>query len=107
MRLARDVPALLRWRPWLGALAVAEVGWFLLLQPRSGAPFRTLFLLALQPLTIIGYVYLMVAVSSFLSERDWDLRLRQVIVLLLGFSCGFFVFALMWFTRVRFDADLS
>jgi hypothetical protein len=107
MRLARDIPALQRWRHWLGAVVIAEIGWFVLLQPRSGAPFHTLFMLALLPLTVVGYVYLLVGVSAFLSERDWDLRLRETIVLMLGFSVGMFVFALMWFTRVHFDADLS
>jgi hypothetical protein len=107
MRLARETPALLRWRPWLGAVVIAEIGWFVLLQPRSSASFHTLFMLALLPLTVVGYVYLMVAVSAFLSDRDWDLRLREMIVLILGFSVGLFVFALMWFTRVHFDADLS
>jgi hypothetical protein len=107
MRLARDVPALLRWRPWLAAAGAAEIGWFVLLQPRLSAPFHALFTLAMLPLTVVGYVYLMVGVSSYLSDRDWDLRLRQTIVLMLGFSCGLFVFALMWFARVQFDADLS
>jgi hypothetical protein len=107
MRLSRDTPALQRWRAWLGAVGVAEVGWFLLLQPRRAAAFHTLFMLALQPLAVIGYVYLLVGVSAVLAERDWEYRFRQMIVLILGASVGFFVFALMWFTRERFAADLG
>jgi len=107
MTLSRDIPALQRWRWWLGGAAIAEIGWFLLLRPRHTASFHTLFMLGLLPLTVVGYVYLMVAVSSFLEARNWDYRLSQVIVLMLGFSCGLFVLSLMWFVNERFAADLS
>jgi hypothetical protein len=107
MQLSRDIPALKRWRWWLAAAAIAEVGWFALLRPRHSASFHTLFLLGLLPLTVVGYVYLMVAFSSYLEKSDWDYRLRQVLVLILGSSCAFFVVSLMWFTSERFGADLS
>lgn len=107
MRLSRDIPALQRWRWWLAAAVLAEIGWFALLRPRHSASFHTLFTLGLLPLTVVGYVYLMVAFSSFLEKSDWDFRLRQMLVLILGFSCGFFVFALNWFTSERFGADLN
>jgi hypothetical protein len=56
---------------------------------------------------VVGYVYLMVAVSSFLSERQWDYRFRQTIVLILGFSVGCFVFALLWLAKVHFGPELG
>lgn len=107
IKITRDTPALLRWRAWAGAALVAEIGWFVLLQPRLSASFHALFLLALLPLTVVGYVYLMVAVSVILAERDWEYRLCQMIVTILGLSCGLFVLALIWVTREHFSADLS
>ena len=107
LTLAREIPALQRWRWWLAAVVAAEVGWFAVLRPRHTASFHSLFMLGLLPLTVVGYVYLMVAVTSFLQQRDWDHRLSQVIVVILGFSCGFFVFSLMWFVNERFAAELS
>ena len=107
MTLSRDIPALQRWRYWLAAAVIAEIGWFVLLRPRHSASFHTLFMLGLMPLTVVGYVYLMVAVTSFLSARDWDYRLSQAVVLILGFSCGMFVFSLIWFTNERFASELS
>lgn len=107
IQLTRDTPALMRWRAWSGAVGVAEIVWFALLQPRLSAPFHTFVVLALLPLTVVGYVYLLVAVSVVLSERDWEYGFRQTIVLILGSSVGCFVFALMWITREHFAADLS
>lgn len=106
MRLARDIPVLQRWRPWVAALVVAEISWFALLRPRTSAP-GTLFVLALLPLTVVGYVYLMVAVSAYLADRRWDYRLRQMIVLMLGLSVGCFVFSLLWVAKVHFESELG
>ena len=107
LTLARDIPALQRWRWWLAAAVAAEVAWFVFLRPRHSASFHSLFMLGLLPLTVVGYVYLMVAVSSFLESRDWDYRMSQLIVVMLGSSCGLFVLSLMWFVNERFAADLS
>lgn len=107
MRVTPDNPALRRWRLWMGALIAAEIGWFALLRPRSAATARGVLVLALLPVAVIGYVYLMVAVSAYLSDRQWDLRLRQMIVLLLGLSVGSFVFALLWLATVHFEPGLS
>ena len=63
--------------------------------------------MALLPLTVVGYVYLMVAVSAYLADRDWELRLRQVIVVMLGLSVGSFVFALLWLAKVNFEGELG
>jgi hypothetical protein len=63
--------------------------------------------LALLPLTVVGYVYLMVAVSAYLADRDWELRLRQVMVVMLGLSVGSFVFALLWLAKVNFEGELG
>jgi hypothetical protein len=107
MRLTPDSPALRRWRLWGGAVLVAEICWFALLQPRIAGNVRTILALALLPLTAVGYVYLMAAVSAYLAHRDWDFRLRQVIVIMLGLSVGSFVFALLWLARVHFEGELG
>lgn len=106
MRLTPDSPPLRRWRLWLGALIVAEICWFALLRPRLGSS-RSLFVMALLPLTVVGYLYLMAAVSVYLSDRRWDFRLRQMIVVMLGLSVGCFVFALLWLAKVHFEGQVS
>jgi hypothetical protein len=107
MRLTPDTPALRRWRIWVGAVIVAEICWFALLHPRSSGSFRTMLVLALLPLAVVGYVYLMAAVSMYLSDRPWDFRLRQMIVIMLGLSVGCFVFALLWLAKVHFEGELG
>ena len=107
MRLTPDRPALRRWRLWVGAVLVAEICWFAFLRPRIAGNFRTVLALALLPLTVVGYVYLMAAVSAYLAEREWDLRLRQLIVIMLGLSVGCFVFAVLWLTKVHFEGKLG
>lgn len=106
MRLTPEVPILRRWRLWVGAAIVAEICWFALLRPRIGS-FFTAFVLALLPLTVVGYVYLMAAVSAYLSDRQWDFRLRQMIVVMLGLSVGCFVFSLLWLAKVHFEGNLG
>ncbi|HTC17186.1 MAG TPA: hypothetical protein VK695_15395 [Steroidobacteraceae bacterium] len=105
MRLTPETPALRRWRLWVGAVFVAEISWFVLLHPRF-ARFGSLFLLALLPLTVVGYVYLMAAVSAYLAERRWDFHLRQMLVVMLGLSVGCFVFSLLWLAKVHFESEL-
>jgi|HubBroStandDraft_4_1064222.scaffolds.fasta_scaffold40611_4 hypothetical protein len=107
MRLTRDNPALLRWRWWFAALIAAEAGWFALLWQRFTATFSNIVVLGLLPLTVVGYVYLMVAVSAFLSDLRWDYRFRQVIVLILGLSVGCFVLALLWLAKVHFEPEAA
>jgi hypothetical protein len=107
MRVTPQTPALRRWRPWAVAVIVAEIGWFALLRPRVGGDARAILLLALPPLAVVGYVYLMAAVSTALADRQWDYRIRQVIVVLLGLSVGFFVFALLWLASVHFAGELG
>ena len=105
MRVTPKTPALLRWRLWVGALIVAEVCWFALLRPRI-VSFGTVLVLALLPLTVVGYVYLMAAVSAYLADQRWDFRLRQMIVVMLGLSVGCFVFSLLWLAKVHFEGEL-
>jgi hypothetical protein len=108
VRFTPDTPALRRWRLWLGAILVAEICWFALLHPRRIAGnFRTVLVLALLPVTVVGYVYLMAAVSAYLSDREWDLRLRQMIVVMLGLGVGCFVFAVLWLAKVHFEGELG
>jgi hypothetical protein len=105
MRVTSQSSALRRWHLWIGALIVAEIGWFLLLRHEFGPTFRSHFRLALPPLAVIGYVYLLGAVSVYLDNRDWDYRMRQLIVIMLGLSVGLFVFALMTVTTAQLEGE--
>jgi hypothetical protein len=107
MRLTPEIPVLRRWRLWVGAVIVAEIGWFVLLHPRIAGSVRTVLMLALLPLAVVGYVYLMAAVSAYLATREWDVRLRQMIVIMLGLSVGCFVFALLWLAKVHVEGELG
>ena len=107
MRLTPETPALRRWRVWVIALLVAEICWFALLRPRVFGHFRSILVLGLLPLTVVGYVYLMAAASMYLADRSWDFRLRQMIVVMLGLSVGCFVFALLWLAKVHFEGELG
>jgi hypothetical protein len=106
MRLTPYTPALRRWRLWLGAIVVAEICWFALLRPRIGS-YGAFLALTLLPLTVVGYVYLMAAVSAYLADQRWDFRLRQMIVVMLGLSVGCFVFSLLWLAKVHFEGELG
>jgi len=107
MRLIPDSPALLRWRLWLAAVVVGEIGWFALLHPRNVGSLRTILVLALLPVAVVGYLYVMTGVSAYLANRPWDFRLRQLIVLILGLSVGCFVFALLWLAKVHFEGEIA
>ena len=107
MRLIPDSPVLRKWRLWVAAAIVAEVSWFALLHPQTAGNLRGVLALALLPLTAVGYVYLMAAVSAGLANRAWDLRLRQMTVAMLGLSVGCFVFALLWLAKVHFEGELG
>ena len=107
MRFTPEISALQRWRRWGGALIVAEIGWFALQRPRIAGNSHGVFLLSLIPVAVIGYVYLLAAVSAYLEQRDWDYRFRQLIVVMLGLSVGLFVFALTWLTQVQSEAQLE
>src|SRR5260370_16307522 len=83
MRLTPDRPALRRWRLWVGAVLIAEICWFALLHPRIAGNFRPVLALALLPLTAVGYAYLIAACSPYLSDRERDFSLPQMIALIL------------------------
>jgi hypothetical protein len=106
MRLTPEIPALRRWRLWAVAVIVAELCWWALLRPRIGSHGAVLVLVLL-PLTVVGYLYLMTAVSAYLADQRWDFRLRQMIVVMLGLSVGCFVFSLLWLAKVHFEGELS
>lgn len=101
--LTPKTPILRRWRLWFGALVVAEIGWFVLMRP----PFhvKPVFLLGLTPIAVVGYVYLLAAVAAYLDQRDWDYQMRQVIVILLGLSVGFFVSVLSTLSTAQLEAS--
>jgi len=85
---------------------VAEIGWFVLLRPRIES-LGAAFALALLPLAVVGYVYLMAAVSAYLADKRWDFRLRQMMVVMLGLSVGCLVLALLWLAKVHFESELG
>ena len=105
MWLTPHNPILRRWRLWVGALVVAEIGWFWLLHSQIAGGSGTRLRLAMPPLAVVGYVYLLVAVSVYLDSRDWDYRMRQLIVIMLGLSVGLFVFALMTVTTAQLEGE--
>ena len=107
MLLAPKTPALRRWRLWFGALVIAEIGWFALMRPPFHGHFRSLVMLALIPIAVVGYVYLLAAVAVYLDSRDWDYQMRQLIVVLLGLSVGFFLFALMTVSSAQLEASAT
>jgi hypothetical protein len=106
MRLTPEPPALRRWRLWIAAVIVAEICWFALLRPRIRG-YRAVLVLALLPIAVVGYVYLMAAVSAYLADKRWDFRLRQMMVVMLGLSVGCLVFALLWLAKVHFESELG
>ncbi|HXY96712.1 MAG TPA: hypothetical protein VEH00_07020 [Steroidobacteraceae bacterium] len=99
---APRTPALRRWRLWFGALLIAEVGWFVLTRPPFH--FRSVFMLALIPVAVVGYVYLLAAVAAYLDKMNWDYQMRQVIVIMLGLSVGFFVSVLSTVATEQLEA---
>jgi hypothetical protein len=107
MLLAPKTPALRRWRVWYGALIIAEIGWLALMRPPFHGHFRSLVMLALIPIAVVGYVYLLAAVAVYLDSRDWDYHMRQLIVVMLGLSVGFFVFALMTISTAQLEASVA
>lgn len=107
MRGSSDGSLLYRSRWWIAALIVAEVGWFLLLRHEFGPGFRARLRFMLPPLAVVGYVYLLVAVSGYLDRLDWDYRMRQLIVIMLGLSVGLFVFALMTVTSAQLEREAA
>ena len=104
MLFAPKTPALRRWRLWFGALLIAEVGWFVLTRPPFSGHLKSVFMLALIPVVVVGYVYLLAAVASFLDRLNWDYQMRQVIVIMLGLSVGFFVSVLSTIASAQLDA---
>jgi hypothetical protein len=107
VRFVRENPALRSWRLWLAALALAEIGWLAFMWQRITATFHVVLVLALLPLAVVGYLYLMTAVSAFLSDQRWEYRFRQLMVLILGLSVGCFVFALLWLAKVHFQSEIE
>ncbi len=106
MRVTPSIPALRRWRLWFAALIAAELCWFATVRPRTHS-YHTVLVLSLLPVAVVGYIYLMAAVSAYLGERRWDYRLRQMIVVMLGLSVGCFVFSLIWLAKVHFEGEVG
>jgi hypothetical protein len=100
-------PALRRWRIWAGALLIAEVGWFVLMRPPFSGHLKSILVLSLIPVAVVGYVYLLASVAAWLDRLNWDYQMRQVIVIMLGLSVGFFVSVLSAVTTAQLEAASS
>ena len=77
------------------------------MRPPFHGHFRSLVMLALIPIAVVGYVYLLAAVAMYLDSRDWDYQMRQLVVVMLGLSVGFFVFALMSISTAQLEASVA
>jgi hypothetical protein len=105
MRVTSQSSLLRRWPLWVVALIALEICWFLMLRHELGPAFRGRLRLMMPPLAVVGYVYLLGAVSVYLDELDWDYRMRQLIVVMLGLSVGLFVFALLTVTTTQLESQ--
>jgi hypothetical protein len=83
------------------------MGWFALMRPPFHGHFRSLVMQALIPFAVVGYVYLLAAVAVYLDGRDWDYHMRQLVVVMLGLSVGFLVFALMTISTAQLEASAA
>ena len=77
------------------------------MRPPFHGHFRSLVMLALIPIAVVGYVYLLAAVAVYLDSRDWDYQMRQLIVVMLGLSVGLFLFALMSISTTQLEASAA
>ena len=102
MQVIPESSLMRRYNLWVAALILLEVCWF---RHEFGPGFHARFRLALPPLAVMGYVYLLGAVSVYLDELDWDYRMRQLIVVMLGLSVGLFVFALLTVTTAQLESQ--
>lgn len=105
MRARSESSLLRRWPWWVVALIALEILWFLVLRHEFGPAFHGRFRLLMPPFAVVGYVYLLSAVSIYLDELDWDYRMRQLIVVMLGLSVGLFVFALLTVTTAQLESQ--
>jgi hypothetical protein len=99
--------ALRNWHLWLIAALLGEVGWFALLHPLVPRTLRSGVVLALLPLALVGYAYLVVRLLQRLADAGWNLRLRQAISLVAALSVGCFIFVLLWITETHFSGELG
>jgi hypothetical protein len=99
--------ALRNWPQWLGLTAVGEILWFSVLYPLVPRTLRAACVLALIPLPLAGYVYLVVHLLRRLADAQWNLRVRQGITLVLAVSVGCVGFVLVWITETHFDAEVG
>lgn len=103
MRVSPEITALRRWRLWGWGLLIGEIVWFAIMRPRFSGNLHAVFVLSLVPLAVVGYVYLLAAISAYLEEREWEYWFRQLIVVMLGLSVGLFLSALMWLTESQVE----
>jgi hypothetical protein len=107
MRPTPSHSALRKWPLWFGVAAVGEVAWFALLHPLVPRTLRAAFVLALVPLPLAGYAYVVVRLLLRLADAQWNLRLRQAMSLVLAVSVGCFGFVLLWITETHFNAEVG
>jgi hypothetical protein len=80
-----------------------ELAWFSLLHPLVPRTFTAGFALALLPLPVLGYVYLIVRLLMSLGDAQWNPRMRFVLALILVLSVGGFIFGILWIAEAHFS----
>ena len=96
LRLTGFQPALRNWRLWFAAAVLCELGWVGLMHPLVPKTLGAGLVLALLPLTLVGYVYVVARLLVRLADAHWNLRVRRLIALALALSVGGFLFVLLW-----------
>jgi hypothetical protein len=91
----------------LAAGAVAEGVWFALLHPLVPRTLHAALVLALPPFLIVAYVYFVLGLLARLGDIPWNVRLRQLIGLLLALSVGGLIFALLYVAENHLHGELG
>jgi pheromone shutdown protein TraB len=95
------------WRLWIVIAVAVEVLWFALLYPLvPRSALGALIELAL-PLPIAGYIYLIVQLLFWLSDRTFSAGVRRLLGIALVASVGLVIFLLLYGAQRLFSADFG
>jgi hypothetical protein len=95
------------WRGWMLTALVAELAWFVLIHPLVPRTLRSALILALCPVPIVVYAYLIAHAVTGLVDSRLPLRLREAVGLVLILSVGLFGFGVLWVVEAHFNNDLG
>ena len=95
------------WTGYLAAAAVAEGVWFALLHPLVPRTLHAALVLVLLPFLIFAYMYFVLGLLARLGDIPWNVRLRQLIGLLLALSVGGLIFALLYVAENHLHGELG